>query len=220
MYHIRVESEKSYTWAITTAHITCMNWATNKQIKFQFHDLSKYCVTQGSWLKKSDNIHCVQYMIDAEYCPVLCLYFYVVYIMKRMPTTENGLKNVVEECFIVSPRKLNRGNFVSTNTFRITFFAFLLTFMSEWYMYISQVVLSDDELVTTQEMELWPDLIVRIRDAIKQVTNILVIPNSHYDAMKIAILQIEQMKKNKQTVSIPEDGGSARVTKRRSRRKN
>lgn len=101
---------------------------TTKPINIQFHNLSeKFCIrspVQSSW------VHCVQYIMNAEYCSIYCLYFLLMYAKNNCPRDDNGLRKVVYDSYIVNPTELTRDAYIQTNKFRIVMMSFMLSVLT------------------------------------------------------------------------------------------
>lgn len=116
-----VRKGQGYLWALTSAY--CL-WKTicRDTVPVQIHNLSAYCLQTAE-----EEFHCAQYRIDAEYCQMYSLYFLFLYAKHRCPHTEEGLRAVVRDTFIVPPEELVRNPCEASNRFRLVMIAFIAT---------------------------------------------------------------------------------------------
>jgi hypothetical protein len=113
---------EQYLWPTETLYILFKFLSKMYGIPMTIINLSnKFC------LQTEKGKHCVQYMIDAEYCSMYCLYFLYVYARNSFPIDPDGLKKVVEETFIDNPSEITRSSCISTNKFLIVMMSFILT---------------------------------------------------------------------------------------------
>lgn len=126
LYYYRSD-DKQYTKPICGMYITF-------SILFQKYlgtsvtlvNLSQFCLTTPK------GIHCVQYILDAEYCTVYSFYFFYMYARNGFPTYfvgPNSLPKVVHDTFVVRPTDLQRGPCVATNYASLIFIHFALNLM-------------------------------------------------------------------------------------------
>ena len=122
MYYEREKVKLSYTKCITAACLTIQILCKHNSIPLTIYNLSKlFCV------KNDKGYHCIQYAIDAEYCPLYSLYFIYLYGKHGFPKSIEGLRAVVNETFISSPMNVTRNPCIATNKFRLVFMSFILT---------------------------------------------------------------------------------------------
>jgi hypothetical protein len=119
-------------------------------------NLSQFCLTT------SKGIHCVQYVLDAEYCTVYSFYFFYMYARNGFPTYFVGphsLPKVVHDTFIVRPTDLQRGPCVATNYASLIFIHFALNLMLRYSKnpaVINVAIHTYDMLRTTTTYRLLP----------------------------------------------------------------
>lgn len=123
---------KIFTWAVNTLYITLTllskkyasepNNPTNHSLNII--NLSLFCLKN-----KEGGIHCPQYIIDAEYCSMYCMYFLFLYGQQNFPKDLNSIKTIIKNTFIVEPEKLKRNPCRDTNIFRIVMINFILSIL-------------------------------------------------------------------------------------------
>lgn len=92
----------------------------HNKYKIEFINLNKYCLH-----KDKENYHCVQYVINAEYCYIYSLYFLKKFIDMGGKTGLKDLKNVVTATYIVDPVKLTRANNKDSMIYRLIMISFV-----------------------------------------------------------------------------------------------
>lgn len=122
MYYERKDS--SYTLIVNTMYIMIRLLSINKEIKLKILNLSKlFCIND-----ERKGIHCVQYIIDAQYCSIYSLYFLFLYAKANFPKDLNDIKKVVHNTFISeNPIDIKRNPCKKTNEFRLVMMSFILT---------------------------------------------------------------------------------------------
>ncbi len=123
IYFYRKETGKNYFFALLSFYINMKMLAKIKGVPIQIINLSEYCYTSAK------GIHCPQYIINAEYCNIYSVYFIYRYMLRGYPRTEDGLREVIRDCFIVEPSELGRNVSIPNNIFRITMMSFILTLL-------------------------------------------------------------------------------------------
>lgn len=86
--------------------------------KIEFVNLHQYC-----YHKAAEEFHCVQYVINAEYCYLLSVYFLKCWIELGKSLTD--FRGAVEAAYIVEPSKLTRNDNRESMIFRVVMMAFL-----------------------------------------------------------------------------------------------
>jgi hypothetical protein len=100
--------------------------SSHNNIPITIYNLSsKFCV-----INPEKGIHCVQYIIDANYCSFYSLYFLYLYAKHDFPKTLEGIKPVIEETFVDKPIEIKRNPCKATNKFRLVIMSFILTVLS------------------------------------------------------------------------------------------
>lgn len=133
MYFYRDKS--SYEIALGCAYIYYYLMSKYTNIPVKLINLSALCP------ETPKGKHCVQYQINAEYCPMYCTYFLYLYAKNDYPTERDKLQDVINKTFIVPPLKLERKVCIETNIFKIKMMSFMLhvcilyskDFFKEWY---------------------------------------------------------------------------------------
>ena len=124
MYYYKPEKipEKEYKYALECAYITYYLLAKKHGVPIKLVSLSELCP------KKGTGQHCVQYMINAEYCSMYSLYFLYLYAKAGYPTELADIQPVVDQTFMIpEPVKLTRAVCSSTNIFKVKMMSFMLT---------------------------------------------------------------------------------------------
>lgn len=93
----------------------------NFQRNINFKPLSKYC-----YHKTSEEFHCSQYVINAEYCYVYAVYFLFKWINHGKLLTDSSFKTIVESTYIVHPQNLSRANNKDSMIYRVIMMAFIV----------------------------------------------------------------------------------------------
>jgi hypothetical protein len=91
---------------------------------FKILNLSNYCLTTSE-----TRTHCIQYVMDAEYCSIYVFYFFYLYAKHGFPTHVEGdgsLSQVIKETYVVDPAKLRRDRCAETNRFRMVLIQFAM----------------------------------------------------------------------------------------------
>jgi hypothetical protein len=123
IYFYRAHTGKNYFFALIAFYINMKLLAKKKGVPIQIINLSQYCYTSAK------GVHCPQYVINAEYCNIYSVYFIYCYMLRGYPRTEDGLRQVIRDCFIVEPAELGRDISIPNNIFRITMMSFILTLL-------------------------------------------------------------------------------------------
>lgn len=93
----------------------------------EFIDLSKYC------LHKENDFHCVQYVMNAEYCYIYALHFLAKWIQVGGETNLPSLRKAVKATYVVDPKKLTRNNSIESMTFRLELMRFLCSSLIKYF---------------------------------------------------------------------------------------
>ena len=121
----------NYVWAVNTLYIKlkvlskkyALTLKKNTNHTLNIINLSLFC------LRNEKGIHCSQYIINAEYCSMYCMYFLFLYGQQNFPKDLNSIKEIITNTFIVGPEKLIRKPCRDTNIFRIVMFNFILSIL-------------------------------------------------------------------------------------------
>jgi hypothetical protein len=120
LYYIR--DDVLQTYYLSTTYIILKDVFTMAEIpreKQVYHNLSALCIA-GS------KTHCVQYMINAQYCSIYVFYFFYLYALDNFPTTEEGFKKIIRGTYRVKPALLRRSPCTETNLFRLAHIQFAM----------------------------------------------------------------------------------------------
>ncbi len=111
-----------YRYALECAYITYYLLAKKHGVTIKLVNLSELCP------KKGTGQHCIQYLINAEYCSMYSLYFLYLYAKAGYPTELTEIQPVVNQTFMVpEPVKFTRVVCASTNIFKVKMMSFILT---------------------------------------------------------------------------------------------
>lgn len=88
--------------------------------QYRILNLSELCVDAGK------GRHCVQYVMDAQYCSIYVFYFFYLYAKHNYPTDEAGIQQVIREAYVAKPEELRRDACAHTNLFRLTLIQFAM----------------------------------------------------------------------------------------------
>jgi hypothetical protein len=171
-YTIRTTS--LYLWPTNTVYCFFKLLATQESIPLQFLNLSDLCIHSPK------GVHCLQYIIDAEYCTIFVLYFFYCFLKLGCPTTVEGLKEVVDATFIVPPTELTRNPCKATNTFRILIMNFLLSVLVRSYPFHSdtyQLPNGPVKLLTTDSQNVLGDITNTVTEFQKEYNISLLTPD-------------------------------------------
>lgn len=123
LYYIRGENVNDAFLA--PLYITFQHLFSNADIgPYKILNLSNYCLTTNAAKK-----HCVQYVMDAEYCSIYVFYFFYLYAKHGFPTHlegEGSISQVIKETYVVDPVKLRRDRCAETNRFRMVLVQFAM----------------------------------------------------------------------------------------------
>lgn len=99
--------------------------------KVKFHNLGKYCAQKED---SSQDFHCPQYVMNAEYCYVYSLYFLATWISHHQATPSNkAFRRAVTDSYIVPPEKLTRSDTRESFIFRIIIMSFTMCSL-DWFL--------------------------------------------------------------------------------------
>lgn len=122
MYYVRIhgDSKDGYVDPLSIAYINWKRIMTELGRPVQIRNLSEFCVTSEK------GIHCPQYVINAEYCPMYSLYFLFLYAKHGCPHSDEGFAATVRDAFIVEPAALVRNPCSANKQFRLVMIGFIL----------------------------------------------------------------------------------------------
>jgi hypothetical protein len=128
MYYKRPDKkkgQKEYDDALICAYINYYLLAKMHNIPFHMDNLSQLC---PSTVKGK---HCVQYIMNGEYCSMFSLYFLYLYAKAGCPTNLSEIQPIVDATFMSSdPGKMNRKVCAETNKFKIKITSFMLSVLA------------------------------------------------------------------------------------------
>ena len=87
-------------------------------------NLSSYCYMDEK------GISCLQYYINAEYCPIYSLYFLYTFSKHGGAHDEESLRAATRECYISEPSTISRYITKENNIFLVTYTSFLMTVLT------------------------------------------------------------------------------------------
>jgi len=123
MYYER--EDNNYLWAVNSVYITFRALSKKLGIPLTIYNLSSmFCI------RNEKGSHCVQYVIDAEYCSMYSLYFLYLYAKHNFPKRVEALEPVVKGTFIDTPEEIKRNPCKATNKFRLVMMSFILTVLT------------------------------------------------------------------------------------------
>jgi hypothetical protein len=125
MYYVRDHGEfkEGYGWAIQSFAIRFITLSEYYNTSIKLMNFSELCH------RTPKGIHCLQYIIDAEYCMMFSLYFIYLYASHGYPKTTAGMQSVINATFISDPAELKRNPCKATNRFRLILMSFILNAM-------------------------------------------------------------------------------------------
>ena len=200
MYYER--ENVNYTKPIAAACIIIQILCKHNSIPLTIYNLSKlFCV------KNEKGYHCIQYAIDAEYCPLYSLYFTYLYGKHGFPKNIEGLRAVVNETFISSPMNVKRNPCIATNKFRLVFMSFILTVFT---------IAFDDKGLLSEVKQVFDNV------AKSEFTNnsSITIQKPSYLLLEPSVLAILERKLASPEVSSVEETHGGRRTRKRKAKKN
>ncbi len=127
MYYYRPKqtSVKEYDFALNCAYINYYLLAKMHNIPLQIDNLSQLCPSTEK------GKHCVQYIMNAEYCSMFSLYFLYLYAKAGCPSDLSEIQPIIEATFMSSdPGKMNRKVCAETNKFKIKITSFMLSVLA------------------------------------------------------------------------------------------
>lgn len=109
------------------------------QQSIEFIDLSQYCyrihnAKAEPEKAKHDEYHCMQYVMNAEYCFINSLYFLTEWLHQGQPLHKAALKRVVEGTYIVAPSLLTRANSKESLTYRVVMMSFVMACLKSYLL--------------------------------------------------------------------------------------
>ena len=88
--------------------------------KISFINLNTYC-----FHKSEEEFHCTQYVINAEYCYIYCLFFLNNWIENKHRLHRGSFRKAIVSTYIVKPEKLTRANTKDSMIYRVVMMAFI-----------------------------------------------------------------------------------------------
>jgi hypothetical protein len=93
----------------------------------EFINLNQYCLH-----KNESDYHCVQYIMNAEYCYIYSLFFLKRWIELGAKTNLSSLKDTVKATYIVDPIKLTRASTKESMLYRLIMISFLCKYLLKY----------------------------------------------------------------------------------------
>ena len=110
--------QSSYIWAVNSVYFYLKRYDPS----CEFINLSEFC-----YRSNSINIHCIQYMIDAEYCLFYSLYFIYLYLLKGSLLDTKSLKSIISETYISDPGYKRINSCIKLKRATVKMMSFILT---------------------------------------------------------------------------------------------
>ena len=127
MYFVRKTDgrETNYIFGVVASYITLKFLSMEYGFKIKIQNLSNYCVDKGK------GFACVQYHINAEYCPIYSLYFLLMFAKNKYKCDDQSLKKTILDTYIAeNPGNISRGNNRNTTIFKFVSYSFILTLLT------------------------------------------------------------------------------------------
>jgi hypothetical protein len=90
--------------------------------KYEFINLNDYCYKPD---KSSDDFHCSQYIMNAEYCYIYAAYFLSQWIKFGAKIHRASFRKAITSTYIVHPSKLTRANTKESMIYRVVMMQFM-----------------------------------------------------------------------------------------------
>ena len=119
-----IKGYKYYVDTVCSFYITMKLLASEYNFNVSVTNLSKYCQSDER------GISCLQYYINAEYCPIYSLYFLYAFSKHGGKHDEASLRNSVRECYISEPSTISRYITKENNILLVTYTSFLMTVLT------------------------------------------------------------------------------------------
>jgi hypothetical protein len=131
MYHIRTvegrQVKNFYESSLLTQFYINL-WAKDRNIKLHFHDINEKCA------RTEKGVHCVQYIMNAEYCLIYSSYFLllIAYLISTEGTiTDAIIEKAVHNTFTATDHlSLRKENIQTLAHFQITMGSFIVTLLT------------------------------------------------------------------------------------------
>ena len=101
----------------------------------EFIDLTKYC-----FRKTPQELHCPQYVMNAEYCYLYSLYFLHKWIEFGAKLHRASFRKAITASFIVKPNLLTRVNNKDSMIYRVVMMAFICKYLLKYLRSLSKTV--------------------------------------------------------------------------------
>lgn len=92
----------------------------NKRISFI--NLNEYCFHKQ---KDSNDFHCSQYVMNAEYCYIYALFFLQIWLKQGGKLHRASFRKAIVDTYVVQPAKLSRADNFESMVYRVTLIAFV-----------------------------------------------------------------------------------------------
>lgn len=127
MYFVRdkgTEYEQTYSMPVATFYIVLKFIAKEYGFKINIKNLSSYCQNSGK------GSACLQYYMNAEYCPIYSMYFFLMFAKNGFKCDDESLRKTVLDTYVVSPGQMTRAETRDSLRFRIVIMSFILTVLT------------------------------------------------------------------------------------------
>ena len=128
MYFVRNEDDPTLTYNIPLASIYVTLKIISKEYGFNINiiNLSNFCYNAGK------GISCLQYYMNAEYCSIYSIYFFLMLAKRDFDCDITSLRATIMDTYIVPPGNLTRhiDNLQYTTKFKLVTMSFILTVLT------------------------------------------------------------------------------------------
>lgn len=127
MYFVRMQGtmhESSYIMPVATFYIVLKFISKEYGFKINIKNLSKFCINSGK------GSACLQYYMNAEYCPIYSMYFFLMFAKNGFQCDDESLRKSVEDTYVVSPLSMTRAETRDSLRFRLVTMSFILTVLT------------------------------------------------------------------------------------------
>lgn len=127
MYFVRDRGEmyeKGYIMPAATFYVVLKFIAKEYGFKINIKNLSNFCIDSGK------GAACLQYYMNAEYCPIYSMYFFLMFAKNGFQCDDESLRKTVLDTYVIDPRQMTRAETRDSLRFRIVTMSFILTVLT------------------------------------------------------------------------------------------
>lgn len=127
MYFVRNQGtthESSYIMPVGTFYIVLKFIAKEYGFKINIKNLSTLCINSGR------GSACLQYYMNAEYCPIYSMYFFLMFAKNGFRCDDESLRKTVLDTYVIDPGQMTRAETKDSLRFRIVTMSFVLTVLT------------------------------------------------------------------------------------------